>query len=482
MMNQSGDLLPFTEIVPASASFSAPERSSILTSRRRVRVVPQTGPSLGAAGAGGGNQQVQFLIADQGGLLDLRSVCLNYTILTSGAALPTCDDGHPFSTVQVLLNGQLLENVQSAAKLANVNAAMGMSQSYYKSAGSMQGFELLNHDLVTTSTANIGYGNVALNQPSCQARTSRVAAPVFNNIAGKQVSIPLAMVCDLGLCPTYIPIALIGELSIVLQSLSANEALFSITAASTVADYSLSNMAIEYDIIVPDPRYFALLQKIATEEGPGLVIPFQSSIVSTGAIIPTSASLTETSIIVSRATNNLLKSNVVFVPTSQISALGYPSQSCFGHAGVYSMQWRIGSQVYPQTAAQGDASLFNMSLLASGSVMQENGTVINRCLFANSTNAAVVGTSAVFETAELATGGTTKFAFGDRFIPSYGFQTVKGGSQNLTVDGVSVAGASGSQIIVSVISAGGTNYTPYVVTTGLKFVVAKQGGVSVVGA
>jgi hypothetical protein len=413
---------------------------------------------------------------------------LNYTIQTSGAALPCPDDGHPFSTVQILLNGQLLENIQNAPKLANVEMTMGGSKGYYSTAGSFQGFELLNDDLATaipagaTATTLNAYGYVANNQPAIQVRTARPAAAVFNNIAGEQRSIPLGIVAGLGRMATYVPISLVGELAVILQTGSANETLFSITAGQTAADYSLSNMSIEYDIVTPDARYFSVLQRIATEDGAGLVMPYESSIVTTGAAIASSASLTETSIIVSRATNNLLRSNVVFIPTASVSALAYPSQSCFSHAGVFSAQWRIGSLVYPQTACQGDASLFNMSLAAYGSVQQENGTVANRVLWGNSTNAGTQGTAAVFETADLSTGGTVKFAWGDKFVPSYGFQTVKGGAEPLAVDGVSVAGASGSQVIVSIVSAPGTAYTPFVVLTALKFIVAKQGSVSVIGA
>ena len=87
---QSGDLYPFTEVVPASAQFGAPERSSILTQRRRARVTPQTGPSYGSAGQGAGGAQVQFLLADQGGLLDMRSIVLNYTIQTYATGTTAC--------------------------------------------------------------------------------------------------------------------------------------------------------------------------------------------------------------------------------------------------------------------------------------------------------------------------------------------------------------------------------------------------------
>lgn len=488
--NQSGELMPFTEVVPASAQFGAPERSSILTSRRRMRVPPQTQQNVGTAGAGAGGQQIQFLIADQGGMLDLRSVVLNYTIQVSGASTPCADDGHPFSTLQVNLNGQLLENIQNAAKLCNVEVALGGSKSYYETAGSLQGFELLNPDLDTPFTTPTGvyvagslnsYGFVAGNQPSIAARQTRAAAPVFNNIAGEQRSIPLGMMCGLGRMATYLPISLLGELGILLQTGSAGEMLFS-TSATAGADYSLSNLSIEYDIVTPDQRYFSVLQRIASEDGAGLVMPYESSIVTTSASIVASATPTENSLVVSRATNNLLRSSVVFVPTAAVTQLGYPSQSCFGHAGLISAQWRIGSLVYPSVACTGDAALFNMSMSAYGSVMQENGTIINRVLWGNSTNPTTAGTPAVFETAELSTGGTTKFCYADKCIASYGFQTIKGGSEALAVDGVNVAGASGSQVILSIIQAPGVAYQPFVILTALKFIVAKQGGVNVVGA
>ena len=485
---QSGDLYPFTEVVPASAQFGAPERSSILTQRRRARVTPQTGPSYGSAGQGAGGAQVQFLLADQGGLLDMRSIVLNYTIQTYATGTTACpDDGHPFMTVQALLNGQLLENIQNAPKLANVEMTMGASKSYYQTAGSLQGFELLNNDLVTnvpssTVTASItAWGYVSGNQGSCQVRSARAASAKFNNIAGEQRSIPLGLMMGLGRMKQYLPIALTGELAFVLIAGQAGDVLFDI-ASTTAGDFSLSNVNIEYDIVVPDQRYMQVLQKVAMEDPVGLTMPYESSIVTAAASISSSATMTQNDLIVSRATNHLLRASVVQVPTAAVSLQGFPSQSCFGHAGVYSVQFRIGSQVYPQIAAQGDAALFNMSLSAYGSPEGENGTVTNRVLWGNSTNGATAGTAAVYETAEASASGTLKFCYADKFIPTYGFQTVKGGAVPLDVDGVSLAGASGSQLIASLVSAPGVAYTPFVIITALRFIKAQGGAVQVVGA
>ena len=487
--NQAGDLYPFTEVVPGAAQFGAPERSSILTQRRRCRVVPQTGGSYGSVsgGTGAGGSQIQFLIADQGGLIDPRSICVNYTIFTSTSGVAP-DDGHPFMTVQALLNGQLIENIQNAPKLANVEMALGGGRNYYQSAASFQGFELLNGDLVTnvpssSVTASItAWGYVTGNTASVAVRAQRASSAVFNNIAGEQRSIPLGLMMGFGRCKQYVPICLTGELALVFITGQANDVLFT-TASGTAGDYSLSNVSLEYDIVVPSAPYLSLLQKVATEDGQGLTMPYESSIVTTAAAIAaSSAAMTQNDLIVSRATNHLLRASVVQVPTTCVSLLGYPSQSCFSHAGLYSLQFRVGSAVFPQVAAQGDASLFNMSLSAYGSVMQENGSVTNRCLWGNSTNGSTAGTAAVYETAEAAASGTLKFCYADKCVPTYGFQTVKGDAQPLAVDGISLAGASGSQLIASLVSAPQVAYTPFVILTAVRFIKAQGGAVQVVGA
>lgn len=484
-MNQAGDLSAFSEIVPSAVSLDKPMKSSILTARRRVRVVPQSGPSAGSAGAGGGSQQVQFLVADQGGLVDLRSIVLNYYIQTTGAGCP--DDGHVFTTVQALLNGQLLDSIQQAARVSNIEMKLGGSRSYYQSAGSFQGFQLLNADLIpniplSTDSVSIGaWGNVTNTQASCAVRSARGADPRTGNTAGMSVSIPLGLMTGLGRCKQYLPIAVLGELALVLQTGTANDVLFS-AGSATAGDYSLSKINLEYDVVVPSSAYMSLLSKIAMEEG-GFVIPYESTIVATGGQISASTSaLQESSIIVSRATNHLLRAHVIQIPTVGGNLLGYPSQSCFAHAGTNTYQFRIGSQMYPQVPVDGDAAMFSASLAAYGSPLNENGTVINRALWAHSTNAATAGTPAVFETAQAATGGTTKFAYADSFIPSYGFQTVKGGAEPSMVDGVSLAGASGSQLVCSLVSAPSVAYTPFVSLVALRFIAAAAGAVMVRGA
>jgi len=481
--NQSGDLASFVEVVPEAAKMGQLSKSSLLTQRRRVRITPQTGSSSGPS------QQVQFLLSDGSGMLDLRSVVVNYTLNINAGTGSTCpDDGSVFVTAQALLNGQLLESIQNAAKVPNVEMTMGGSKTYYQTAGSFQGFELLNNDLVAdaltttqlTNTTTPQYGGVANNVASISARYKRAANAVWNNTAGSQRSIPLGLLMGLGKMATYLPLALLGELSFVFTTGSNADVIFQ-ASASTDGTYTLSNLSLEADIIVPDGRFMSLLQKVAGEDG-GMTLAYESHVVATGGVISSSASaLQETSIITSRATNHLTKSSIVFVPTTLTGSISYPSQSCFSHAGLFGFQTRIGSQVFPQIAAQGDASIFNTSLAAYGSVVQENGSATNRVLWANSTNGTTAGTAAVYEDA-VSTSGSARFAYADRCVASYGYRVVKGGAEPLDVDGVSLAGASGSQIIHTIVSAPQTGYTPYVFLTALRFIKASSGAVSIVGA
>jgi hypothetical protein len=485
-LNPAGDLSPFSEIVPSAISLDKPTKSSIVTARRRVKIVPQTSPNAGANGIGGGSQQVQFLLADQGGLLDPRSVVLNYTINTSGAANPSPDDGHVFTTFQVLCNGQLLDNITQSAKVTNIEMKMGGSKSYYQSAGSFQGFQLLNQDLnasvpSSTDTTSIGaWGYVAGNQAGAATRSARGADVRTGNTAGMQVSIPLGLVSGFFRCAQYCPLPVVGEIAIIAQTGTASTVLFS-TSSSTDGDYSLSKISLEYDVVVPTSGYLQMLQKVAMEEG--FMIPYESTIVGTGGVISASASaLQESTIIVSRATNYLLRASLIQVPQTGGNTLGYPSQSAFSHAGTLSYQMKIGSSTYPQLPAEQDAAMFNTSLAAYGSPMNENGSVVNRALWGQSTNAGTAGTPATYETAQVASGGSVKFCYADSFIPSYGFQTIRGGAEPSLLDAVSLSGASGSQLQVALISAPSTAYNPFVSLVATRMLTAGSGTVMVKGA
>jgi hypothetical protein len=476
-LNQSGTLSPFEECVPDAARVSGLTRSSILTQRRRCTIVPQGATSASP------NQQINFLIADQGGLLDCKSIVVNYWFQASADNSVIKDDGHVFNTCMVTLNGQQVDTVQNCMKVSNMEVKLGGSKQWYQGSGSFAGWEALNPDLnqvVPTTTYAVansgGWGYVSNNVADIHTRQALAARTCTNGFAGMQYSVPLGLMTGVGRMSQYLPIGVLGELGLTLITGANGEVLYNnVTAAGS---YTLTGLSLSYDIVVPAAPYAQLLQKIASDPNDaGINIPFESTVCSTGAAVSSSASaLTDVSIITSRATSNLLRAHVVFIQTALLQSLIYPSQSCFSHSGVYQYQFRIGSQNYPQIPVSGDSAMYNASQLAYGSTEQENA-LINSVLWGNSTNSAVTPT--VFADS-LCT--TARFGGADSAIYSYGFQTVKGGVAPLAIDGVSLASASGSQMVFNALMAPGAGYTPYVSMVAIRLFKAQGGAVTVGGA
>lgn len=487
-MITSNQTHPFEEVVPDSIAVKGVSRSSILTQRRRVRAPPQTGIRYGAAGANGGNNQIQFVIADAGGLLDPASVCLVYNVQTSGTTAAV-DDGHPFNRIQINLNGQNLEDIQQAGRATNAEVKLSASQPWYRNEGSFCGFELLNNEMATgASVAGVAAGSLTGNAVAAYTpawgTVSDLLAPIsarqaanayaWNPFGGEQRCMPLGLMSGVGRMKQYLPLNILGELNITCFTAPATELIVQPTG-STDGDYSLNGVYLEYDIVIPHPAYADLLHKVANDPmEAGLMLPFESTITASSGTIGVSASLAESSIIVSRATQNLLRAYLIQQPTALLTSKNYPSYSCFGHAGTYSLQFRVGSQYFPAIPAEGDASMYAMTTLAYGSAARnDNSTVINRVLWGQFTSTAFTAS---------ANEGFAKFVCADSFVPAYGFQVVKGEADALDVDGISLSGASGSQLVAVVRSAPTVAIVPLVGLVALRFVNAHAGAVRVIGA
>jgi len=491
---QSSHGLPMEEVVPRAASVQGLTRSSILTARRRVRAAPQTGVTYGSAGQNGGSSQVQFVIADQGGLLDPASVAIVYNMKTYGTGNEVPDDGHPFTRMQISLNGQMLEDNAQAAKSTNAEVRLASSATWYKTSGSFCGFELLNNELNVGQAlaTNIGtiqaysgaWCDVSGNVAAISARTS-AAATVANPLGGEQRSLPLGLISGVGRMKQYLPLSVLGEINLTLYTGSRQEIMFQNALANTDGDFSLAGVYIEYDIVVGHPEYMNLLARVANDPGEqGLVLPFESTIMTSSGTIATSAALAENSIVVSRATNHLVRTFLIQQPSAYLASTAFPGQSCFQHCQTNKVQWRVGSMYYPQIPAEGDASIWNMTALAYGSAsLNEASSVINRVSWAQTTN--VVAPSVA---AQASNGyeGNNKYNYSDSFLPAYGFQNVKGDADPLAVDGISLSGASGSQLVCVVTNAtpGATalQYTPTLGLVALRFIQAQAGSVRVQGA
>ena len=504
----NNNLHPMEEVLPAALAVKNLSRASVLTQRRRVRVAPQTGVNYGptppTASANAAQQQIQFLVSDQGGLLDPSSVCVVYNIQTTGTGNDCPDDGHPFVRAQITLNGQVLDDIQQAAKATNAEVKLGASQSWYKTSGSFCGFELLNGELgvgvldsaafVANSQAgyNPAYGDVSNNTvhvcnrvsnaapsftPTGSANTGATSVGVVNILGGEQRVLPLGLLSGVGRMRNYLPLGVLGQLSLTLLTGSNGEICFQ-NSASTDAYYSLRGVYLEYDVVIPATPYADILNKMATDpsEG-GLILPYESTIMASSGTIPSSATLSETSVIVSRATNNLVRSFFIMQPQALLQAYNFPIQSCFGFGQTQKVQWRIASQFFPSIPAEGEGSMWAMSQEAYGAAgNSENGGCINREMWHQDTSKAA---AAIVPTPYY---GNRKFNWSDSFIPAYNFRNVKGLADQVDLDGVSLSQASGAQLVFAITCAPGATMTPTLGVVATRMISARAGAITIVGA
>ena len=487
-LNPGASLLPLEQVVPGALAMKGLSTSSLIVQRRRCRIVPQTGPNVGSAGASAGTKQINFVINEHNGLLDPASMSIAYNIQTPGTGSQAPDDGHPFVRFQLNCGGQNLEDTTQSAKNTNCEVKLASSQTFYRGSGSMYGFELLNNELgrgaasVADAAALQAYsgawGDVVGNLVGIDARTS-AAASYPNPLAGEQRALPLGLLCGFARSKQYYPLNL-GELNLTLFTGSAGEVMVQ-TGTTYDADFSLQGLVLEYDVCSVHPAYAALLDKMQNDPAEaGIAIPFESCITATApAVTVGRAGLSENTITVSRATSNLLRSWVVFQPQGGLSSQAYPSQSCFGRHGTYRIQFRVGSSVFPQVPAEGTASMFAMSMMAYGSPLNETASVINRCLWEQ---------TSLISSGSTPSEGNAKFNFADSFIPTFGYALVKGEAEPMAIDGINLSSGAGSQLSItwsaSLPSGAAADATvqPTVGLVAVRVLVAQGGSVRVVGA
>jgi len=93
---------------------------------------------------------------------------------------------------------------------------------------------------------------------------------------------------------------------------------------------------------VPHPLYAELLHSMGNNPNEqGINLPFESVIMASSGTIGTSSTLSQASVIVSRATQNLLRTIAIFQPSNVLASRNFPVQSCFGHCGVGQFQVRV---------------------------------------------------------------------------------------------------------------------------------------------
>lgn len=474
-MNNAFQGLPISEVVPEAipAMNEGMTKSSLLVSRRKIRFQPQTGTSAQPGSI------VQFVLADSSSLLDVNSATISFTASTSGTGIRTLDDGvSVFRRLQVSLNGNLVEDIDHCHRLTNMEVLAGGDKSWYQSAGSYGGWWKLNPDMVvgtglpaTNAAADIAAAAYAYNPGFGDCGGAAPAAPVgpwaaasVRTGAGEARVNPLSLMSGFFRTKQYIPLNLLGELVISFTLASAQEAIFQQTG-QTDGSYLLSDIFMECDVVQPHYALQELMTKVATSDGEsGIVIPYESAIVSQGQSITSGTS----SVIVSRATNNLRRVLYAHQLTTGLSSANFPSVSCFGYNVTTNWQVRIGSYYFPSQPASTAARMFGLLQGTYGEAVNSKPGLINRNLYEQTT-------------AANGTGGNVRNAFNDSFIVGYCFDSYKNtsGTNVLDADGVSVLGQAGSQCVIQISQTG--SVTPVVALIATRYLSLMNGTLKIVG-
>lgn len=476
--------LPLQEVVPDAMEVKGVSKSSLLTGRRRIRFQPQSGTTANPGSI------VQFVLADSSCLLDVNSMVLSCNVATrtsTGGALVTMDDGPAWCRrIQVSINGQLLDDTDNAHRNANAQVLMNADRSWYSGPGSFAGYWNLNSDLANTyqwpdasgavATAPKRFGDVVAGGTNAAYRTGGVNG----SSAVMSQAIPMGLLSSSLRSKQYWPLSQMGELVIQLTLAQAAEATVNYGTADAAATYQLSDIFLECDLISPHYMYQELLNKVTQMEGEhGLVIPVDTTIVAQGQSIPSGAA--ESSVVVSRATNNLRKVFVTSTPTAALASATYPSVSCFPNAGFQQVQFRIGSLYFPSQPANSLARAFWMTQAAFGSPTNDRGGVANIYTYANNTvSSGTITGGAVTNAQTLSYANPLGLRFADSFVIGYGFDNYKGG-EALDADGVSVLGQAGSQLVAVIRNAPAEAITPTISLIATKYIQLKDGALKILG-
>jgi len=461
--------------------------SDILVGRRTIRFQPQTGTQIGSVtgGISAAGSICQFVLADSTSLLDTNSMRLTYNKKcksTTNSTAVAFDDGvSDIRRISVSVNGQLVDDVDNCHRNTNAHVYASANKNWIETTGSFANYWMLNPD---TSFAVSGVAN-AYQAPTASATSSSgafatglgdIKAGLANantrHVAGQDVGVAVGLLSGFFRQKTYIPLFALGELVISITLASNSEALWQTTGTDGI--YEWSDCYLECDLVQPHHEYLNMMNRLTQNESePGITMAYESTIVSQGV----ANTAQNASFIVSRASNNLRRVLFTQTYTASLSALAYPSTSCFPMSGLNSFQARIGSLYFPSQPSSSSARMWLQTQSAFGNPdnLTESG-VVNWYLYNNSTvTAGTVTNSKSLNVQQL--------AYADKFIYAMCFDNFKS-NEPLDIDGVSILSQAGSQVVLQVgyASAPSESITPTVSLVATRYVVLKNGSVSIIGA
>ena len=421
--------IPMTDVVPASAKLGGVSKSSILNGRRRIRFQPQTGTTATPGSI------VQFVLADSTCLLDVNSAVISFTVTTTGTGATALDDGPAWCRrIQVTANGSLIEDTDNAHRNANAQVYMGADKAWVQGAGTFSGYWKDSPALASSGAAYIAPGLVSsigtYSLIEGDVKQGLVNASVRYK-AGMSLAVPLGLLTGAMRGEQYWPLNHMGEIVFQFTLAQANEAVFQ-AAGNTDGSYTLTDIFMEADLVTPSHAYSQVLNMLVNDDNePGLVIPVETTITQQGQSISSGSSI-ESSIVVSRATNNLRKVVLVAQPTAALANANYPSVSCFPNNTFSQAQFRTGSLYFPSQPANSLARAFWMSQEAfnGGEPLHAYNGVANWNTYGLTTATNLTLTTP-------STYNVGQLIGNDKFVLAYNFDNFHGG-ERLEADGVSV--------------------------------------------
>lgn len=467
------------EVVPDVAKVGGKlAMSSVITGRRRVRLVPQSGQNYGSGASSG---IINILIQDGQAYADLLSACLSFEVQTvdttnnaAGAPVFTnfavLDDGaySVFRRSLISVNSTLMDDTDFLPKKVNAELYATASQSWYDNVGSWLGLWTKNTSALGyvpqaaatsggTSEPQISKYNtiqkavlVAQKQQSATATIGNAVVPGQN-----KYMVPLSLLTSFFRNDTLFPSRNAGQLYVQLNLASALEAMLCGATNATPA-FQINNLTMELDFVDLHPTYLSLMDDlIESPSGSGVNWPFDSHLVSTQSINSGSG---PQSVIVSKASQNMRSLQIVSQLSSGLATSRFPSQSCFNNPGSIDVQYRIGSLYYPAFTSIGEhrqyADLQNAfgspeSVDKSGIIDTVNYYLQTSGLIANGVAGTQTTNNNGAAVANSATNIITNAWGSDCWSYAYCFDRLKHAKfHGVDLDGINTLTSAGSQMVV----------------------------------
>jgi hypothetical protein len=468
--------------------------SSVITGRRRVRLVPQSGQTYNSGASSG---IVNILIQDGQAYADLLSACLSFQVtvydsanaVAAGAtptatAACTLDDGaySVFRRALVSVNSTLMDDIDFLPKKVNAELYPTVSQAWYNSVGGFLGLWKHNTSTVLPATAtNVATGDTFISKYDIPSKvvqnaakqmgtgafsSASLAAPAFQP-GQNQYSVPVSLLSSFFRNDTLFPSRNAGQLYLQLNLANAVEAMLCAGATAPVPSYSITNLTLELDYVDLHPTYLSLMDDlIEAPDGTGVNWAFDAHLVSSQSIGAASAG--QKSIIVSKASQNMRALQVISQPSSALASPRWLAQSTFSNPGVTDIQYRIGSLYYPAFTSIGEHRMFMDLQNSFGSPEStDKSGIIDTVNYYTCTPDSFVGVLAAVGTATAAAApvpapnqnnlGTLvvskqiRTAWCDAWTYGYCFDRLKHAAfHGVELDGINTLTSSGSQMVVQI--------------------------------